>query len=180
MSNLPVERLEPTRPFTKCGVDYAGLVSIKTSLRRNAAVLKNYICVFVCFSTRAVHIELVTDLTTEVFLNALKCFIGCRGVCSDIYSDNATNFVGANKKLHELQNLFHSNEHLNQMYSALATEGIKWSFICPRSPHFGGLWEASVKSIKTYLYRVLGKAQLTYDELNTILIRIEAVLNSRH
>ncbi|XP_060846165.1 uncharacterized protein LOC132925818 [Rhopalosiphum padi] len=179
MADLPTERLEPNRPFKKCGVDYAGPIAIKTSLRRNAAVLKGYICVFICFSTRAVHIELVTDLTTEAFLNALKRFIARRGVCSDIFSDNATNFVGANNRLLDLKKIFHSEEHLTKIYDALSTEGIRWHFIPPRSPHFGGLWEASIKSIKNHLYRVLGTANLTYDELNTILIRIEAVLNSR-
>ncbi|CAI6346834.1 unnamed protein product [Macrosiphum euphorbiae] len=179
MGNLPAERLEPCRAFKKCGVDFAGPITIKTSLRKKAAVTKGYICVFVCFSTRAVHIELVSDLTSDAFLNALKRFIGRRGVCSDIYSDNATNFVGANKKLSELKCLFQSATHLDKMYNALATEGINWHFIPPRSPHFGGLWEASVKSIKTHLYRVLGESHLTYEELNTILIKIEAVLNSR-
>lgn len=179
MADLPMERLEPNRPYKKCGVDYAGPIAIKTSLRRNATIIKGYICVFVCFSTRAVHIELVADLTTEAFLNALKRFIGRHGVCSDIFSDNATNFVGANNKLLELKRIFHTEEHLNKIYDALSTEGIKWHFIPPRSPHFGGLWEASIKSIKTHLYRVLSTANLTYDELNTILIKIEAVLNSR-
>jgi len=179
MGNLPAERLEPCRAFKKCGVDFAGPITIKTSLRKRAAVTKGYICIFVCFSTRAVHIELVSDLTSDAFLNALKRFIGRRGVCSDIYSDNATNFVGANKKLLELKCLFQSATHLDKMYNALATEGINWHFIPPRSPHFGGLWEASVKSIKTHLYRVLGESHLTYEELNTILIKIEAVLNSR-
>ncbi|XP_060859522.1 uncharacterized protein LOC132936768 [Metopolophium dirhodum] len=147
MADLPTERLEPNRPFKKCGVDYAGPIAIKTSLRRNAAVLKGYIlCVFICFSTRAVHIELVADLTTEAFLNVLKRFIGRRGVCSDIFSDNATNFVGANNRLQDLKKIFHSEEYLTKIYDALSTEGT---------------------------------ANLTYDELNTILIRIEAVLNSR-
>ncbi|XP_050059727.1 uncharacterized protein LOC126551012 [Aphis gossypii] len=179
MGNLPAERLEPSRAFKKCGVDFAGTVTIRTSLRKKAAVTKGYICVFVCFSTRAVHIELVSDLTSDAFLNALKRFIGRRGVCSDIYSDNATNFVGANKKLLELKHLFQSTAHLDKLFNALAKDCIKWHFIPPRSPHFGGLWEASIKSIKTHLYRVLGECYLTYDELNTILIKIEAVLNSR-
>jgi len=179
MGNLPVERLEPCRAFKKCGVDFAGPINIKTSLRKKAAITKGYTCVFVCFSTRAVHIELVSDLTSDAFLNALKRFIGRRGVCSDIYSDNATNFVGANKKLLELKMLFQSATHLDKLYNALAKDGITWHFIPPRSPHFGGLWEASIKSIKTHLYRVLGETHLTYEELNTILIKIEAVLNSR-
>jgi len=119
-------------------------------------VTKGYICVFVCFSTRAVNIELISDLTSDAFFNALKRFIGRRGVCSDIYSDNATNFVGANKKLLELKCLFQSATHLDKMYNALPKIGINWHFIPPQSPHFGGLWEASIKSIKTHLYRVLG------------------------
>jgi len=152
MVDLPAERLESNRAFKKCGVDYAGPISIKTSLRRNAAVLKGYICVFVCFSTRAVHIELVADLTTKAFLNILKRFIGRRGVCSDIFSDNATNFVRANNRLLELKKRFHSEEHLTKMYDALSTEGLRWNFIppTPRSPHFDGLWEASIKSIKNH------------------------------
>jgi hypothetical protein len=179
MADLLTERLEPNRPFKKCGVDYAGPIAIKTSLRRNAAVLKGYICVFIYFSTRAVHIELVTDLTTEAFLNASKRFIARRGVCSDIFNDNATNFVGTNNRLLDLKKIFHSEEHLTKMYDALSAEGIRWHFIPPRSPHYSGLWEASIKSIKNHLYRVLGTANLAYDELNTILIRIEAVLNSK-
>ncbi|KAF0751198.1 Uncharacterized protein FWK35_00016915, partial [Aphis craccivora] len=118
MGNLPAERLEPCRAFKKCGVDFAGPITIKTSLRKRQ-------------HTRAVHIELVGDLTSDAFLNALKRFIGRRGVCSDIYSDNATNFVGANKKLLELKCLFQSTTHLDKMYNALATEGINWHFIPP-------------------------------------------------
>jgi len=87
-------------------VDYAGPIFIKTSLRRNATVKKGYLCVFVCFSTCAVYIELVTGLTTEAFLNALKRFIRCRGICSDIVcNDNATNFVSTNNTQQEQNNL---------------------------------------------------------------------------
>lgn len=101
-------------------------------------MINGYICVFVCFSTRAVHIELVADLTTEAFLNALIRFIGRRGVCSDIFSDNATNFAGANNRLLELKKMFHSKEHLTKMYDALSTEGIRWHFIPP--PPIPSFW----------------------------------------
>lgn len=99
-SSLPTENLEPSKPFKKCGVDYAGPICIKTSLHRNAATLKGYIWVSVCVSTRAVHIELVTDLFTEAFSNwsTFKNDIGRHGVCSDKYSDNTMTFVGADKK----------------------------------------------------------------------------------
>ncbi|XP_046392228.1 uncharacterized protein LOC124160418 [Ischnura elegans] len=74
MGNLPRQRLEPTRPFLRCGVDYCGPIYVKTSRRRGSQPIKAYISVFVCFSTKAVHLELVGDLTTEAFLGALKRF----------------------------------------------------------------------------------------------------------
>lgn len=63
--------------------------------------------------------------------------------------------------------------------TSLADKGMDWKFISPRSPHFGGLWEAAIKSMKNLLYRVLGKARLTFEELNTVLTRVESCLNSR-
>ncbi|XP_046392178.1 uncharacterized protein LOC124160386 [Ischnura elegans] len=94
MGNLPRQRLEPTRPFLRCGVDYCGPIYVKTSRRRGSQPIKAYISVFFCSSTKAVHLELVGDLTTEAFLGALKRFTSRRGKCSDIYSDNGTNFGG--------------------------------------------------------------------------------------
>jgi len=179
MGDLPKDRVTPSRPFLKCGIDYAGPLMIKTSLRRNSPLVKGYICVFVCFATKAIHIELVGDLTTESFLNAMRRFVSRCGNVSDIYSDNATNFVGANCRLREIYDLLYSEKNRSIFNSATADIGIKWHFIPPRSPNFGGLWEAAIKSIKHHLYRTLGNASLTYEELNTILIRIEACLNSR-
>lgn len=179
MGDLPKQRIEPSRPFSVCGIDFAGPFSIKTSLRRNAPTNKGYICLFVCFATKAVHIELVCNLTTEAFLNALKRFISRRGLCSDIYSDNATNFVGANRRLSELKKLFYIEKSMDTIQESLAKLGICWHFIPPRSPHFGGLWESAVKAMKNHLYRTLGNANMTYEELNTVVIQIEACLNSR-
>lgn len=138
MSNLLKQRVEPSRPFTVCGVDFAGPLMIKTSLRRNAASSKGYICVFVCFSTRAVHIELVGDLIMISFISALRKCYDRRGKCTDIYSDNAKNFVGANRQLVELNNLFQSKDHQAKVQDALSKYGIRWHFIPPISPHFGG------------------------------------------
>jgi len=86
--------------------------------------------------------------------------------------------VGANRQLQELQALFQSTEHQERIQDTLSKSSIQWHFIPPRSPHFGGLWEAAVKSLKAHLYRTLGYASLTFEELNTILIRVEAILNS--
>lgn len=174
MGNLPIERLEPGYPFIRCGVDYAGPLFILNRKGRGAKLEKCYICLFVCFITRAIHLELVTSLSTEAYLLALKRFISRRGKPSEIFSDNGKTFVGA---LKELTNFLNTNS--NFIIDAMSNEQIKLSFIPPYSPHFGGLWEAGVKSCKFHLRRVVGNANLTYEELSTVLAQIEAVLNSR-
>jgi hypothetical protein len=76
------------RPFLAKGVDFSGPVNIKRGSVRNKVLQKCYIAIFVCFSTRAVHIELVTDLTSQAFIAALRRFIAHRGHVQDMYSDN--------------------------------------------------------------------------------------------
>ncbi|XP_037931346.1 uncharacterized protein LOC119666137 [Teleopsis dalmanni] len=116
-------------------------------------------------------------MTSDSFLAALKRLFARRGKCSHIYSDNGTNFVGASKKLDkDLQQAIKSNV---SAVCALEAEGIKWHFIPPAGPHFGGLWESAVKSIKHHLKRVVGENKLTYEELSTLLTQIEGILNSR-
>ncbi|UYV64515.1 hypothetical protein LAZ67_3001068 [Cordylochernes scorpioides] len=141
MGNLPTSRTNWTRPFTKTGIDFAGPVIVKTSNLRNARCDKAYIALFICMFSKAIHIELVTNLTTEAFLASLRSLIGRRGRPAEINTDNATNFVGAYK---DLRKLFNSNIH-----DFAFSEEIKWNFIPPSSPHFGGLWEAGIKSVKT-------------------------------
>ncbi|XP_047540908.1 uncharacterized protein LOC125073870 [Vanessa atalanta] len=96
MGQLPEARLKPSRPFKTSGVDYAGPINIRFSPGRGAKSYKGYICLFVCMVTRAVHLEAVSDLTAKGFIAAFRRFISRRGHCSDLYSDNGTNFVGAN------------------------------------------------------------------------------------
>lgn len=177
MGDLPSARVLPTRPFIRCGVDYAGPIYIKGPGRSKIKV-KSYIAVFVCLSTKAIHIELVCGLSTESFLSAFRRFIARRGYVSDIYSDNGTTFVGANKELIELRELFLSNT-FKEVIQSLAAKNINWHFIPSSAPNFGGIWEAGVKSIKYHLRRTTNKAYLTYDELYTLLTQIEACLNSR-
>lgn len=112
-------------------------------------------------------------------MNALKRFCDRRGLVTEIYSDNATNFVGANHQLTELKWLFISSENQERVQGFLSENSIRWKFIPARSPHFGGLWEASIKSMKSHLYKTLGNAHLTYEELYSVLVRVEAILNSR-
>lgn len=81
MGNLPSHRLSPSPPFSFCGVDFAGPFNIKDGKTRNKKIIKSYICVFICLSTKAVHIELATELSTQCFLNALRRFISRSGFC---------------------------------------------------------------------------------------------------
>lgn len=177
MGNLPKDRVTPSPPFQVCGVDYAGPFLTRDRRARGYKTYKCYICLFVCFSTKAIHVELVSDLTSECFLAALKRFVARRGRPQKIYSDNGTTFVGANSEMTSFYNFLKLQSEKIQSYSS--NEGIRWSFIPARSPHFGGIWEAGVKSVKANLKRVIGNAVLTFELFNTLLTQIEATLNSR-
>ena len=179
MGELPEQRLMPAKPFFNCGVDYAGPFNIKSSKLRQSKVLKAYLCVFVCFVTRAVHLEVVSDLTTECFLNSLKRFIARRGKCKNMFSDCGTNFVGATNEMREFAKFLQSNEFKNEVSECLSQDGINWSFIPPRSPHFGGLWEAGVRMAKYHFHKIIRNASLTFEELTTVFAQIEACMNSR-
>lgn len=178
MGNLPKTRVTPARPFINSGVDYCGPFWIHYKIRGKKPT-KAYIAIFCCFTTKAVHLELVSDLTTEAFVGALKRFISRRGRCKNLYSDNATNFIGAKNQLSELADTIYSKKGQELIASAASERGIQFHFIPPRAPHFGGLWEAAVKSAKHLLVRSVASTSLTYEELETIIVEIEAVLNSR-
>lgn len=179
MGNLPAMRVQQVKPFARAGVDYAGPIQIKASRMRKSPVLKAYLCIFVCCATKAVHVEVASDLSTDVFLAAYKRFVSRRGRSSDIYSDCGTNFVGAHNYLRELQQLLASSSHRQRIVESFAPLGVTWHFNPPAAPHFGGLWEAGVKSFKTHLVRVIGEQVLTFEELYTVVVQVEAVLNSR-
>jgi len=178
MADLPKERLEGSHAFDVAGIDFCGPFFHKSDTRNKPAV-KCYVCVFICFATKAVHLELIKDLSIVAFLCGLKRFICTRRKTKQIWSDNATNFVGAKNKLLELRRLFLSSEHQGSVQNCCLSETIDWRFIPPRSPHFGGLWEAAVKTAKHHFYRAVGTAVLTFDELRTLVCHISAVINSR-
>ncbi|XP_062540876.1 uncharacterized protein LOC134208930 [Armigeres subalbatus] len=160
------------------GVDYAGPVYLKEAGRKKT-LYKAYIAVFICLATKAIHIEVVSNLTGENFIAALQRFISRRGMVSNMYSDNGTTFVGANHELAELRRMFEDQALQRKLNDFCTTKGIVWHFIPPRSPHFGGIWEAGVKSVKHHLKRVVGETKLTFEEMTTFLAQCEAILNSR-
>ncbi|GFX98928.1 hypothetical protein TNCV_4301041 [Trichonephila clavipes] len=179
MGNLPKHHVTLERPFFSCGIDYAGPVLIKCNKGRGTKSTKGYIALFVCLATKAVHIEAVGDLTTDSFIAALRRFSARRGAPRHIYSDNGTNFVGARRKLDEIRKLWLSLPTNEAISYYLSKSSIDWHFIPPSSPHFGGIWESGIRSVKFHLKRVLGETILTFEELTTLLTQIEGLLNSR-
>ncbi|XP_043267646.1 uncharacterized protein [Venturia canescens] len=177
MGQLPISRATPSRAFLHTGLDYAGPFTVKTWRGRNTKTYKGYLAVFVCFSTSAVHLELVTDYTSDAFIAAFRRFTSRRGICHTLYSDCGTNFIGADA---QLQGLFkESAAEMPHIISSLTNIGTRWSFNPPSAPHMGGKWEAAVKSAKHHLQRVIGDSALTYEEFTTLLTQVESVLNSR-
>nr|XP_018908471.1 PREDICTED: uncharacterized protein LOC109038016 [Bemisia tabaci] len=180
MGQLPESRVVPAaRCFLKVGADFGGPYLIKDSKRRNAPSHKAYICLFICLATKAIHLELVSDLTTEAFIAALERFTSRRGMCTEIYSDNGSNFKGTNNYLDELYEFLREDKSNEMVTKHLTLKNIKWHFSPPTGSHFGGIWEAGIKSVKFHLKRILGDQKLTFEEFTTLLTRIEAILNSR-
>lgn len=176
MGDLPRARVTPSRPFQFTGVDYAGPVILRTTKGRGHRARKAFIAVFVCLNTCAVHLEVASDYTAEAFLGALRRFVSRRDLCQEMYSDCGTNFAGADSRLRAFFTAGSSEAWQIQIHTA--KERIKWKFNPPSAPHFGGLWEAAVKSAKHHIRRVLGESMLTFEEMSTFLAQVEACLNS--
>ena len=177
MGDLPSVRFQTGRCFRTVGIDFGGPFIVKESKRRNARTYKAYICLFVCLSVKAIHLEAVTELSTEAFLAALDRFVSRRGMCHKIITDHGTNFVGANKHLNDVYNLLSKNHA--DIANNLVNRHIIWEFNPPGAPHFGGIFESGIKSTKYHLQRVVGSQVLTLEEMFTVLTKIEAILNSR-
>ncbi|KAJ8704282.1 hypothetical protein PYW08_013006 [Mythimna loreyi] len=161
MGDLPEFRVNPERAFYHCGVDYTGFVEVKANKGRGIKTTKGYIALFVCMVTKAVHLELVSDLTSSAFLAAVHRMPARRGAPRHMYSDNGTNFVGAHRKLqeeyHHLQNVFS-----DKLFTEITKLNIEWHFNAPSWPQAGGLWERAVRSLKHHLKRVIGQQKLTF------------------
>ncbi|GFS54628.1 integrase catalytic domain-containing protein [Trichonephila clavipes] len=177
MGNLPKERVRENFPFDCSGIDFIAPFWIKSNKQCKSSLYKTYVSIFVCFVTKAVHFELVSDLTTQTFIASLKRFIARRGRPSLIFSDNGKTFIGANAELKRLYKLVINPDP--ELTGFLVDENINWKFLPPRAPNFGGLWEASVKSFKFHFKHEAGNSRFTYEEFLTIMTQIEGILNSR-
>ncbi|XP_011687752.1 PREDICTED: uncharacterized protein LOC105449960 [Wasmannia auropunctata] len=177
MGDLPDVRVNRTsRAFVHTGVDYAGPIVVRTAPGRGHKSQKAYIALFVCLTTKAIHLELVTDYSSITFIAVYQRFVSRRGLPQSMYSDNGTTFKGADRELSQAHaKAIRDPNFLN----CLATDKTAWHFLPPAAPHFGGLWEAGVRSMKHHLKRCIGLYTLTLEEMTTLLCRVEACLNSR-
>ena len=174
MANLPEERVIAAPPFFKTGIDLCGPFLIKASRIKFDKVIKVWVAVFICLVTKAIHLEICSDLSTENFLAALTRFIGRRSCPGLIMTDNGTNFCGANRRQQEgWKSIIDASKEVT------AIQQITWKFIPPYSPTFGGIWEAAVKSMKYFVKRMANVEKLNFEEFGTLLCRIEGLLNSR-
>lgn len=177
MGLLPQVRTRPSAPFLHTGVDFAGPFTTKQGYTRKPILVKSYACVFICMATRAIHLELTLSLSSEDFIAALRRFCARRGCPLAMYSDNGSNFIGANEELKQIQELLRRSKTSISHYTV--PNGIVWHFSPPRTPHMGGLWEAAVKQMKLLLRKLVQPHHLRPEELSSILVEIEGIINSR-
>ena len=172
MGELPADRVRPAHPFSTVGLDFAGPFTLKLGHTRKPTLIHAYVCVFVCFATKVCHLEMVSDLSTTAFLACLRRYVSRRGLPHHVHSDNGSNFVGANNRLKEVYNFVNSVSLKECVINWAATKEIQWSFLPSHARHFGGLWEAAVKSMKLLLHKSLGECKLCFDEMTTVLTEV--------
>ena len=168
MPDLPPERIAAQNPFAVSGIDYAGPFLVKHG-RGHAKV---WLAVFTCMVARAIHIEIVPDLTASSFLKALKSMAWIKGTPKRILTDNATNFTKSAKVLLEI-----STD--NEVIKEFNLKGITWQFTPSFAPHFGGIFERMIGTLKKELVKLIGSAEVTYHELRNILTEVEGIINTR-
>ncbi|XP_040928808.1 uncharacterized protein LOC114866078 isoform X1 [Betta splendens] len=169
MADLPEERVEMTPPFTYCGMDCFGPFYVKEGRKE----LKRYGLLFTYMCSRAIHIEMLDDLTTDAFINALRAFIAVRGNVRQLRSDQGTNFVGAQREfMNAMKDLNHEQ---------LKEYGCEFITNFPSSSHMGGVWERQIRTIRSVLTAILDQSVKRLDcaLLRTFLYEVMAIINSR-
>ncbi|KAG1930139.1 hypothetical protein F2P79_022561 [Pimephales promelas] len=173
MSDLPVERVESSPPFVYCGMDCFGPFMTKEGRKQH----KRYGLILTCFCSRAVHIEMLEDMSTDAFINSLRCFIAVRGTVRQIRCDQGTNFVGAKNEL---------NSALKQLdperlTAFLADKQCDFVLNPPHSSHAGGVWERQIKTVRSVLNATasLASGRLSDASLRTLFYEAMAIVNSR-
>jgi hypothetical protein len=154
-------------PFTYTGLDYFGPLEVAVGRRRE----KRWVALFVCMSTRAIHVEIARKLDTDEAINCIRKFMSIRGQPSHIYSDNGTNFVGANRELNDAIKKLQQSK----IGDYTAARGVQWHFNPPAAPHMGGSWERMVRSVKAALKETM-KTRVPKEEILEVLLKEAADL----
>ena len=176
MADLPPERTSADAPFTNRGVDLFGPFYVKEGRRR----IVRFVALFTCFSSRAIHLEAVCNLSSDSFILSLRRFLARRGPMASLRSDNGSNFVGA---ANEFRNLYNEMDHtkISKFLSDQRCEWIRWERNVPYASHTGGVWERQIRSVRNTLTSLLHEhsALLTDEAFNTLLAEAELIVNSR-
>uniref|UniRef100_A0A183GFI4 Integrase catalytic domain-containing protein n=1 Tax=Heligmosomoides polygyrus TaxID=6339 RepID=A0A183GFI4_HELPZ len=168
---LPPERTQRSRPFQNVGLDYLGPHACT-----GTSSGKVWICLITCMTTRAIHLEVVLDNTTQEFLFAFRRFIARRGAPDVVYSDNSTTFHAAETAITAL---LYAPSSWRNVSTFCASHKIKWNFITPLSPWKGGFYERLVALFKSAYKKSIGRNVLPLNQLQTVVVEVEATLNSR-
>ena len=176
MADLPWNRTTVAPPFTYCGVDVFGHMLVKDGRR----ILKRYGLLFTCFSLRAVHVELLSSLQTDSFIQALRRFVARRGQVREIRSDNGTNFVGAESELRRAYEEM-DQKKIGSFFAEQGCDYVIWERNTPYASHMGGVWERQIRTVKSVIASLLKSSPRRLDEesLRTFLTEAEAIVNSR-
>lgn len=169
---LPEFRVQQCRPFQTTGVDFAGPLFVRPSGASDGVSNKTWLCLYTCCATRAVHLDLVNDMTTATFIRSFKRFTARRGVPSRVISDNGRTFKSASKIITQMIQSSETKEYFDDLH-------VEWQFNLERAPWWGGIFERMIKSAKRCLRKSIGRNCLSHDELLTLIVEVEAVLNSR-
>ena len=167
---LPSFRVSEVPAFTYTGLDFAGPLYIKD--HASSGQHKVWLCLFTCCVVRAVHLDLVPDMTAESFLRCFRRFTSRRGFPAKLLSDNAKTFKSAEHEITSILNNPIVQRHFVDM-------SVDWRFNIERAPWWGGVFERMIQSTKRCIRKTIGKTRLTYDELISVLAEVEMILNSR-
>ncbi|XP_068738988.1 uncharacterized protein [Montipora capricornis] len=172
MAQLPCPRVSPfSPPFSSVGVDFFGPILVKE--KRSQA--KRYGCVFTCLTIRAVHIQVAHDLMSDSFIQVFTRFVSRRGAPIEVFSDNGTNFRGAETEIKIALRKWNSD----RISTCLRRRGVQWYFNPPLASHAGGVWERMIRSIRKILHLLLGNQLVDDQTLLTFIAEVGKILNDR-
>ena len=165
---LPKDCLRAIVPFIITGVDFTGALYVQNDHEES----KVYICLFTCSTTRAIYLEVVSNLTAKTFLLAFRRFVSRKSLPQIVMLDNASTYLFAAEELKELLSS-------KELETSISRCGVTWKLMSKKALWYGEYWERLIGITKAALKRVLGRAQISLPMLQTLIVEVEATLNDR-